>query len=771
MILTISGVNYTVALDAIKPLSIERKLNAPSVCEFFLSLPFNGTLSVPVRNAPLSVIGDSGTIYFTGYIAVSPLPEYAGMGLTGPQYRYAIQALSDEILLDQMLMPPGTNVANEAVGVLVSSLVTHSGSSALHMGGMIPTTPVSNFSPPPGTPWSERAALMVSQTRSSYRALNGTLLISSVGNVVHPLDESEGTLTLGNLEFSSAVHRALANDVTVCGEHEPVAYVTEYFFGDGVTTQFDLSQDAFYLPASKSKHISELFNEGQLLTNVWSNIGAPGYLTLGAGGLTFNGGSGIDGQTVLSWMDPVEMIGTLLLEVIGVSLSPGSTGLLAAFSSGMLQQSDCQVGFQVTSASGSGAVTIQPLINGLPTGTAYNINPAYQYNLRARVHCPEFARSHSLYHTAGDSGLITTGGALVLSGAKVLLEIQETADGLTAMPVVLYDGSISNVLGNATIVAASSLNLVGSMRALNLTNIGSGWVVSTPPGGTAYTRRVGSLAEGSECHVEGSGKCGFYMGYQPAIGEQRAVSYRTVGRAVGRAVNAASQSALGAQGLPPISVWIGSVTNPPARCSADCRNAATAMEEAAASVSALWAGTYRGTHLNFSTDVWPGDSLQLIAPSLTLNEQVVVRSVKVTYSSTTPDIFNYTIAFANDWASDLAIKTSTTVPVDTWLPAPISPPYLANISNLTVSSVDGSSVVCSANVTLPSGGGIEVRLRDFAFQPGNDPDLVMRTTVTNFTLPRLSVNDRFFFRMFDGSIPPNYSEFSAALFINLPLGS
>jgi len=653
----------------------------------------------------------------------------------------------------------------------LTSLVTHSGSTALHTGGLSLTTPVSNFSPVPGAPWSESAGLMVSQTRSSYRALSGSLQVENVGNVVHPLDESEGTLTLGNLEFNSATHRALANDVTVCGEHEPVAYVTEYFLGDGTTTQFYLSQDPYVLPASKSKIISELFNEGQILSNVWANNGAPGYFNLGAGGLNFNGGSGIDGETVLYWLDPVEMIGTLLLEAIGITLAPGSSGVLAAFSTGLLEQSNCQAGFLVTSAGGSGAVTIQPLISGAPTGIAYNINPAYQYNLRVRVHCPEFERSEAVYRTAGDSGLITTGGTQILSSAKVLLEIQETADGLTAMPVILYDGAIANLLGNASVIAASSLNLVGSMRALNLTNLGSGWVVSIPTTGTPYTRRVGTLIEGSECHVESSGKCVFYTGYQPAIGEQIAVSYRTIGRAVGRAVNVGNQAALLAAGLPPVSVWIGSVTNPPARSSADCLNAATAIEEAAASVSALWTGTYRGTQLEFSSDVWPGDTLQLIAPSLTLNVQVVVRTVKVTYSSTSPDIFNYTIEFANDWACDLAIKTSTTVPVDTWLPAPISPAYLANISNLTVSSVNGSTASCSANVTVPTGGGIEIRLRDFAFQPGNDPDLVTRTTVTNFNLPRLSVNDRFYFRIYDGSTPPNYSEFSAALYINLPLGS
>ena len=47
-----------------------------------------------------------------------------------------------------------------------------------------------------------------------------------------------------------------------------------------------------------------------------------------------NGGNGIDGQTVLSWLDPVEMGGTLLLEAVGVTLSPGSTGILAGFFTG-----------------------------------------------------------------------------------------------------------------------------------------------------------------------------------------------------------------------------------------------------------------------------------------------------------------------------------------------------------------------------------------------------------------------------------------------------
>ena len=60
--------------------------------------------------------------------------------------------------------------------------------------------------------------------------------------------------------------------------------------------------------------------------------------------------------------------------------------------------------------------------------------------------------------------------------------------------------------------------------------------------------------------------------------------------------------------------------------------------------------------------------------------------VKLSYRASCPDLVGYVIAFANDWADDLAIKTSATVPADAWLPAPISPTYLSNLSALAVTS-------------------------------------------------------------------------------------
>jgi hypothetical protein len=387
-----------------------------------------------------------------------------------------------------------------------------------------------------------------------------------------------------------------------------------------------------------------------------------------------------------------------------------------------------------------------------------------------RLHCPECERTLSVYRTFDDDGAVTLGGQWNLSPAKLQFEVQEFVNGVAGMPVTLYEGSIASLPATCTVIAASSVNLVGTMRGLNLTNLGSGWVVSTPANGSPRTRRIGTLAQSAECRLESGGKLMVNTGFAPAVGEQIAVSYRTVGRAVGRAVNTASQQQLAQSGLPPVVTWMGSVTSPAARSSQDCRNAALALEQSAASASALWCGAYKATRVSFAADVWPGDALHLTALSTNLDAQVVVRKVTVTYRASYPDLVEYLVTFANDWADDLAIRTSATVPEDAWLPAPIAPSYLPNLSNLAVTAMSGSNVTINTGASAPPGGGFEIRRRDFSFMPGVDSDLVMRGSQPTMTFTRVSACDRFYIRMFDGATPPNYSEFSSALFFNLPLG-
>ncbi|HEY6445158.1 MAG TPA: hypothetical protein VIY53_01760, partial [Acidobacteriaceae bacterium] len=655
MKITIQGQDYTAALDAVRPLAIERKLNEPSVCELLLSLPGNGTLGMPVRNQPLKVVGDDGTTYFTGYIAAMPMQQYAGMAMEGPRYRIVIEAISDELLLDQAGMGTERAVAGETAGGLLTNLVARTGVTGVATQALTLPAAVSEFVPEPGASWSKNAGQVANQARAAYRAVNGALALTTVPSAVHALNETDGSLTLANLSLTTSARRALANDVTVCGAREPVAYVTEYFVGDGVTTQFNLAQETYGSSGPEATLLHELFNGPTLDLRVWTVLGNSGYLTLGAGGLAMQGGNGTDGDSLLTWLNQVEMGGTLLLEATGVTLAAGSTGVLAGFFLGLATQASCIAGFQVTAQQGTAAVSVQPLVNGSTLGSAFAMNAANQYALRIRVHCAESQRALAIYRACGDNGAIAYGGQANAVGGYLQFEVQEFVNGVAGMPVTLYDGSVASLPATSIVVAASSINLHGAMRALNLTTLGSGWVVSTPWNGAPFTRRVGTTAQAAECRVESTGKVVFFTGYAPPAGEQVAVSYRTMGRAVGRQVNTASQQALAEAGLPAILTWMGSVTSPAARSSQDCRNAAQAIVEAASSVSALWSGTYEGTCAEFADDVWPGDALLLNAPSANINVQVVVRAVKVSYAASLPDRLEYAIGFANDWAEDLAI--------------------------------------------------------------------------------------------------------------------
>jgi hypothetical protein len=94
---------------------------------------------------------------------------------------------------------------------------------------------------------------------------------------------------------------------------------------------------------------------------------------------------------------------------------------------------------------------------------------------------------------------------------------------------------------------------------------------------------------------------------------------------------------------------------------------------------------------------------------------------------------------------------------------------LANLPALAVVSATGTAVQVDAGMDPPVGGGFEVRRRDWAFGSGTDADLVLRSPVRSFSIPREGQVERYFVRMYDGSNPPVYSRFSSAVFTNLPV--
>jgi len=764
-------VDYSSVLCADVPLTIERSLNAPSLCVGLLCVgtpadPGSSlTLAIPVRRARVVVTTDSGAILFTGYFATEPVPVYFGVGLAGPVYRSAFSAVSDEWLLDkQTLTLTGAGLA-VAGGTLLDTLTNRIDLGLFTTSGIVSTRSVGVFTPEPAQPWSTNAAGIAGSTYAAYRAVNGALAMQTVGSITHALNfddpAGDGTLQVASLETSMV--KELANDVTVSGQAEPAAYVSELFAGDGTTALFTLTDEPFRL--SHPALVSDSFDQPALNTQIW-NVTDPGsHLSLGGAGLTLSGGTGSDGQTALTAIDQIEMGGSLVIEAGSIQFTSPSDGVLCGLYTGPTQRANCFAGYNVRQSGG--ATVITPFVNGAEIGTTYTLVTGHIYTLRIRLHSPEMQRVLQTYYARVDGVIESFGGGLVTSPMSLVFDLIDLGDASNTPATVLYDGSAATSPAVCSFAAVDSLELTGSMGFCGVTQTGSAWVVSTLPSGAKETRLIGVAGEGADCSVTATGKVTFFAGRIPVAGEIVTVFYRTRDRAVARLEDAASVAAEAAGGMPGTARWLGKVLKPLARSSVDCESAAEAILSFASSRAAALAGEYIAIN---PADVWPGDVLSITANGQVMN--VVVRKVTLVDGNAVPELLTYRIAFANDWADSLSMTLSEVIAPDAFLPtsALVSPgAVLANLQQLTVTSATTTTLTLDAGTAPPVGGGFEVRLRDWEFGPAVDQNLVLRSSARSFSIPRSAQVERYFVRMYDASTPPLYSRLSSAVFTNLPV--
>lgn len=64
---------------------------------------------------------------------------------------------------------------------------------------------------------------------------------------------------------------------------------------------------------------------------------------------------------------------------------------------------------------------------------------------------------------------------------------------------------------------------------------------------------------------------------------------------------------------------------------------------------------------------------------------------------------------------------------------------------------------------------VEVRQNDYGWGQANDRNLLGRFSTQTFSLPRLARTQDYFLRLYDSSLPPRYSRYSAALHVDYPL--
>ncbi len=759
------AVDYSAALCADDgAMKISRMLNSPSVCSGMLDVGDAG-VSVPVRRGRVVVTAANGTVLFTGYIATDPEAVYAGNGLKGAVYRYAFSAVSDEWLLDKQALPLSGAGLAQSGGQLLTTLTNRVDAGLFTTAGVMNGFSVGVFEPSQAATWSENAGGVASATYAAYRVLDGVVGLQPAGTVTHTLSDGDGTLQVAALKTTAV--KELANDVTVSGEIEPTAYVTETFAGDGTTTMFQLSEAPFRpkKTANSAQFLTDSFNEAVLDTQIWQVNDAAAHLGLSSAGLTMTGGNGFDGQTTLTAIDQVELGGTVVIEAGSLQLSGASAGVVCGLYAGTTQSANCFVGYNVRQSGG--ATVVVPFVRGAEVGTVFTMLQGHTYTLRIRLHCVEMQRVLQSYYAMVDGAVKSFGGGLVTAPMSVVFELQDLGLASNTPATVLYDGSVVISPATCSFVAVNSVQLFGSMGYCRITQTGSVWVVSTLPSGVKMTRLIGVTGEGVDCTVSAAGKVTFFAGRVPVAGELVTVTYRAQQRAVARLEDATSVAAEAAGGMPGTAQWLGKVVKPAARSSVDCESAASAVLSFSSSRAAAVAGTYVAVS---PADVWPGDVLAMTSAGQAMS--VVVRTVEIVDGMGYPETLTYRMAFANDWAEGLGMTLSEAIAADALLPeAALSQPgnVLANLQQLQVVSATGTALQVDSGMAPPAGGGFEVRRRDGDFGPGVDQDLVLRSPVRSFSIPREGQIEHYYVRMYDGSTPPLYSRFSSAVFTDLPV--
>ena len=110
--------------------------------------------------------------------------------------------------------------------------------------------------------------------------------------------------------------------------------------------EFDLTGEPAASGGGHEALIDDNFSAGSIDLGTWEVADPGSHFSLGGGGLTLRGGNGFDGQTTLTANDPLELGGTLVVELDNVVLTGASDGVIAGLYSGATATANLSGGLQ-----------------------------------------------------------------------------------------------------------------------------------------------------------------------------------------------------------------------------------------------------------------------------------------------------------------------------------------------------------------------------------------------------------------------------------------
>ncbi|HEX4486714.1 MAG TPA: hypothetical protein VH088_10630 [Terriglobales bacterium] len=767
----LGAVDYTAGVDGSRLPAIARRLNQPS--ELRLSLvPSSTDFSAPVSGARITFSLDGGAALFTGYAIEAPGLEHVGWGQTGLVYRFNLVALSDEVILDRKRLPDRTALVARSAGNALDQMSTDLLPGVLDTSSVQGLDTLPSYTADPQKKFSGHAAEIGLRARGAYRAQSGGVSLAPVGATVHTIDESSPDFSPDGLTLSPSDQ--LINDVTLLGLIEPQDLVRDYFVGDGSTLRFYLSQSPF--TRSNRTLFEEEYAGAALNAARWIQTDPSSVVTVSGGKLQVGGGTGSDGQTLVSFAEKLELGGAFILQHGDVLFSAASDGVLGGLYQGTISVAGCVAGFKVTHSGGQS--NLQALISGVLNGPLVTTVAGHHYALTTRFYTTQIYRSQQVFHSSVRPSGSPRGGAGIAADVRVVLEVHDidpaNPGSLVAPSTVLFDGIVSNAPGFCSYVLINAASLHCSIAFTRLIQAIDAEVRSAPPGQGYRTRLAGTVIEGAECSITSDPALQFFSSFAPVANELIEVRYRGIGRAQSRVTNPSSIAALAHGSDDGVRSRVRIVQSPPARTSADCENAALAILDD--SVNLAWAGDYQtwSDFLPGGADVFPGDAVQINAPSRGAAFSAIVREVDIAVKDFGGEHSRYAIKFANDAAVPLAYEVTTAphagaLNVVASTTSQVGATFVADLTQVSVASYTSTTITLDTGIAPLAGGGFEVRRSDFGWGPANDRNLVGRFSTQSFVAPRLSRIQDYYLRQYDASSTPKYSRYSAAIHLDYPL--
>jgi hypothetical protein len=767
--------DYTAFVDSSKSPSLVRKLNSPAELKFGL-VAGTGDLVVPAIGGRVMLTLSNGNDLFTGYIVETPAYQYVGGADCGSIYRYEIDALSDVMLMDKKAPPPHPPFVDRSAGSAFDQLTAEALPGWFDVSGVQAGDPIPYYSVDPAKKWTASAAEIALSARCAYRDDNGNLFFTPVTANTYALAEDAPTFSPGDLQLLS-VNR-LVNDLTILGPLEPSAHVKDYFCGDGYTTYFYMSQVPFTRSSLVALYnrtiLEEIYTE--LDPTHWTVTDPLGVITVRNGQLQVAGGTGVDGQTLLNFIEKVELGGATMIEHGDVVFNAASDGVIGGLYAGPVSMAGCLAGFLITPLGDY--CNIQALVEGSATGTALATQAGHHYVFTTMLYPTEAYRMQQVFHSSLHPSGSPRGGGAVACDVRIVLEVQDIDPTNPATQIapatVLFDDIIPDAPGFCTYALINAGRIQCSLAFTYIWLPVDALVRGTLPGEDTVTILTGSLLDGAECEVTTAPALEFYPEYIPAANELIEVSYRGQGHAVARIINSASIGAHQRGADDGVRGSVREIGLPVPRTDADCEIAALALLDDAGQG---WSGEYQAWSQFLpggAADIFPGDGLAVNAPSRMASFTAVVSEVNVQILDIAGENSRYTLKFVDagnpslDFAFVAALMKQTQVltPIDV---TEVGNYYLADLTDAEVTNVTSTTVTIDVGFVPVAGGGIEVRYSDEGWGVGYNGNLVGRFTSESFTLTRYARAQTYFLRSYDGSGPPKYSRYSAALHVDYPL--